>query len=132
MIFTKLAFLTACFAAAAFGQLPQSQPPWAKSPKVEMKGTIERVQITPGQGMPYLEMKGEKGTRRVMLGSMRYLMEQNFNPKAGSFATVKGFLVNDSIIAQSVSIPSEKITIQLRDENGVPLWRMGRSGWKEK
>ncbi len=109
-----------------------AQTPFAKSPKVEVKGEIERVQITPGQGMPYLELKGEKGTQRVMLGSMRYLMEHNFNPKAGNIAVVKGFLVNDSIVAQSVSIPAEKVAIQLRDENGVPLWRMGRYGWREK
>jgi len=132
MIFTRLVFIAGCLAVAGFGQTPPLQPPWAKNPKVEIKGTIERVQISQGQGMPYLELKGEKGIQRVMLGSMRYLMEQNFNPKAGSIATVKGFLVNDSIIAQSVSIPAEKVTIQLRDENGVPRWRMGRYGWREK
>ena len=63
---------------------------------------------------------------------MRYLMENNFNPKAGSTAVVKGFVVGDSIIAQSVSIPHEKVSITLRDENGVPLWRMGRFGGKGK
>ena len=132
MIYTKRAFLAGCLMAAGFGQSPPAQPPWAKNPKVEINGIIERVQVTPGQGMPYLELKSEKGTQRVMLGSMRYLMEHNFNPKAGNRAIVKGFAVNDSIIAQSVSIPAEKVTIQLRDENGVPLWRMGRYGRQEK
>lgn len=114
------------------GQAPPAEPPLAKSTKVELKGVIERVQITPGQGMPFLELKTEKGAQRVMLGSMRYLLEKNFNPKAGATAIVKGFVVNDSVVAQSVEIPAEKIAIQLRDENGVPLWRMGRYGWRKE
>jgi hypothetical protein len=57
-------------------------------------------------------------------------MEQNFKPKAGSIAIMKGLLVDDLIIAQTVSLPAEKVTIQLRDEDGVPLWRMGRYGWR--
>lgn len=117
------------FTAAAFSQ-STVQPPWARNQKVEMKGTIERVHVAPGQGMPYLELKNAKGVHRVMLGSMRYLMEHNFNPKAGSTAVVKGFLVDGFVIAQSVSIASEKISIALRDENGLPLWRHGKHGWK--
>jgi len=109
----------------------RGQPFLANSPKVEVKGAIERVQLTPGQGMPFLELKSDKGTERVMLGSMRYLLERNFNPKAGSVAVVKGFRVNDFVFARSVEIPAEKVTIQLRDENGMPLWRMGRYGWKK-
>jgi hypothetical protein len=116
----------------ASGQADPAQPALASSPKVEVKGVIEKVQIAPGQGMPFLELKGEKGTQRVMLGSMRYLLEQNFNPTAGSTALVKGFQVGDAVIARSVEIPAEKITIQLRDENGVPLWRGGRYGSKKQ
>jgi len=63
--------------------------------------------------MPFLELKSDKGTERVMLGSMRYLLERNFNPKAGSIAVVKGFRVNDFVFARSVEIPAEKVTIQL-------------------
>jgi hypothetical protein len=100
----------------------------ASEPAVELKGTITRVQVTHGAGMPYLELKTEKGTRRVMLGSMRYLMEQNFNPKAGSTAIVKGFENGDAIAAQTISIPADKISIRLRDEDGTPLWRRGRYG----
>jgi hypothetical protein len=56
---------------------------------------------------------------------MRYLMEQNFNPKAGQQAIVKGFQIDDDLIATSVTLPETKQTIRLRDENGMPLWRGG-------
>ena len=52
--------------------------------------------------------------------------------RAGSIAIVKGVLFDDVLLAESVSLPAEKITIQLRDENGVPLWRRGRYGWRDK
>ena len=78
--------------------------------------------------MPSLELKTEHGTRRVMLGPMRYLLEQNFNPKAGSEGVVKGFDLETVVIAQSVEIPKDKVRIQLRDEDGRPMWGMGRMG----
>ena len=126
----KLSLLILSLTFVLQGQ-PQAQPSLANRQKVEVKGAIERVQIMRGQGMPFLELKTESGRQRVILGSMRYLMEHNFNPKAGSVAVVKGFLVNDVIYARSVELPAEKVTIQLRDENGMPLWRMGRYGWRK-
>lgn len=107
-------------------QAPSGPPHLAGAPKVDLTGVIERVEIVRGQGMPSLEVKTEQGTRRVLLGSMRYLMEQNFNPKAGSEAVIRGFDVNGVVMAQSVEIPKEKIRLQLRDENGWPMWSMGR------
>jgi len=98
--------------------------------KVEMTGTVEKVEILPGQGMPFLEVKEEKGTVRVFLGSMRYLMEKNFSPKAGNRVVVRGFKVDSDIYARTVEIPAEKSTIELRSEDGTPLWRMGRYGRK--
>ncbi|WP_321473338.1 hypothetical protein [uncultured Paludibaculum sp.] len=120
-----------CLAAAPVASQPnRPQSPPDGSPKVELKGTIEQVRIAAGQGMPYLELRDSKGLHRVMLGSMRYLFEHNFNPKAGLDASVKGFQVGDLVLAQSVSLTADKITIQLRDDDGVPLWRMGRYGWR--
>lgn len=121
------ASLLAMLAGAQPG--PPAEPSWADARKVELKGTVERVQAAPGQGMPYLVVKDQKGAlQRVMLGSMRYLLEHDFNPKAGSAAVVSGFQVGDVIYARSVSLPGEKTVIELRDEKGVPLWRMGRYG----
>ena len=128
----KLSLLVLCLTDLLAGEASPMHPPLAGGQKVEVTGTIEKVRIAPGQGMPFLELKSEKGVQRVMLCSMRYLLEKNFNPKAGSVATVKGFAVGNAIIARSVEIPSQKISIQLRDEEGMPLWRMGHHGWKEE
>jgi hypothetical protein len=106
------------------------------SPVVEIEGTIERLSLAPGAGMPFLELRTRSGVLRVVLGSMRYLMERNFNPKAGSVALVKGFRVNDLVFARVVEIPAENVKIELRDSDGVPLWHWGhhhggvRHGWR--
>lgn len=111
------------FAGAA---LAAAQPPIASSPVVTVEGTIQKVQLAQGQGMPYLEVESGGAVTKVYLGSIRYLMEQNFNPKAGTQVTVKGYKTNPDVIAIEVTIPSEKKTLKLRDEKGWPLWRGGR------
>ena len=102
----------------------QAQGPKTASPVLEVKGRIVKVGLTPGQGMPLIEVKAESGkTWRVWLGSMRYLMEQDFSPKAGQEVVVKGFEQGEDILAATVTLPETKQTIRLRDEKGMPLWR---------
>ena len=100
-------------------------PVAADAPKIELAGVIDSVQLLPGQGVPFLTVKSEKGAVRVILGSMRYLMERGFNPKAGAEVQVKGFKVGDEVYASSVSLPRENKTIELRDDSGRPLWAGG-------
>ncbi len=104
-----------------FAQNTQS----AKPAVIEIKGRIDKVGITRGQGMPSLEVRAESGKIwKVWLGSMRYLMEQNFNPKAGEEVEVKGFqATGNEMTAQTVTLTATKRTIQLRDDQGLPLWR---------
>jgi len=54
---------------------------------------------------------------------MRYLMEQNFNPKAGEQVKVKGYKLPSGIMAIEVKLGPEGKTIKLRDESGWPVWR---------
>jgi hypothetical protein len=110
-----------------------SQDTGAKSDNrsIEIKGQIAKVGIARGQGMPSLDVKADSGkTWKVWLGSMRFLMEQNFSPKAGQDVRVKGFPATaaDEMTAQTVTLTETKQTIRLRDEQGFPLWRgpMGR------
>ncbi len=97
-------------------------------PPVEIKGKVERVRITPGEGMPYVEIRNGSETVKVHLGSMRYLITQGFNPKLGDEIAVKGFRVNSDVVAVTVSLSASNKTIRLRDENGRPLWRGGMRG----
>lgn len=96
---------------------------------VETKGVITAVRLDM-QTMPSLELRTAKGVEKVVLGSMRYLIEKDFNPKVGNTALVKGFQVDGYIYARSIQVPEQKLSIALRDEEGRPLWR-GRGRMKQ-
>ncbi len=115
-------------ASVVLAQPSRMQPPMAGGPKVELKGKIEKIQLAMGQGMPYLEVRTTDKTVRVVLGSMRYLMEQDFNPKAGDEVAVTGYKVNDSVVAITVALPAASKVLRLRDEAGRPVWMGGRRG----
>jgi hypothetical protein len=102
------------------------KPPVANNPVVEVRGTIAKVQIARGQGMPYLEVNTANGTVKLYLGSMRYLMQENFLPKAGEALEAKGYKASDGVVAIRVELPASKKVLKLRDENGWPLWMGGR------
>ena len=99
--------------------------PIADKPRVEVKGKIVRVRAAPGQGMPSLEVEQNGNTVKVLLGSLRYLMEQNFNPKAGMVAIVKGYRLADVVVAITIALPAINKSIRLRDEAGWPVWSGG-------
>lgn len=105
--------------------------PVADSPVVEFRGKIVRVQASHGAGMPLMEVRRGEETVKVYLGSMRYLMEQNFNPKAGAEITVKGYQVAKDVVAITVATGGK--TLRLRDEDGRPVWMGGphRRGGRE-
>jgi hypothetical protein len=115
-------------ASAVLAQPSRMQPPMAGGSKVELKGKIEKIQLAMGQGMPYLEVRTTEKTVRVLLGSMRYLMEQDFNPKAGDEVAVTGYKVNDGLVAITVTLPATGKVLKLRDEAGRPVWMGGRRG----
>ncbi len=106
------------------------RPPVAGNPVVDVKGTVSKVQIAPGQGMPFLELTSTQGSIRLMLGSMRYLMQEDFNPKAGEAIEARGYRMADgTVVGIRVELPGQRKTLKLRDENGWPLWMGGpRSG----
>ncbi len=109
----------ACLWAA---QRPVDRAPIASNPVVEIKGKIARVQAAPGQGTPTLEVEQNGRTIRVLLGSLRYLMERDFNPKAGAQVEVKGYRSAEEIVAITVTLPGENKTVRLRDDGGWPVW----------
>ncbi|MCL4402344.1 MAG: hypothetical protein M1436_06755 [Acidobacteria bacterium] len=117
--------LTGC-GALALAQAPSGKAPIAANPVVELKGKVTRVQIARGQGMPYLEVANGKETTRVYLGSMRYLMQQNFNPKVDSEVSLKGYKWEKDIYA--ISLTEGGRELKLRDANGWPMWCAGCGG----
>jgi hypothetical protein len=111
-----------------------------KTPKtVTMEGTVSAVSLVAGEQMCYLLMRPvagaavaegeapEAGERKVMLGSVRYLMDKGFNPKAGDAIKVVGFpLADKAVAAARIELPGKKQSIQFRDDTGRPLWGAGR------
>ncbi len=118
--------LAILMAASAFAQMPE-QSPIASEPKVELKGTVSKVSAAPGQGMPFLEVRSGSETVKVSLGSMRYLMQNDFNPKAGDVIEVKGYKMKDGVVAIEISLAGGK-PLSFRDSQGRPLWMQGRYG----
>lgn len=95
------------------------------APLVDVKGKVSQVRIGAGQGMPSVVVKSGSDESTVFLGSMRYLMAQNFNPKLGDEIVVKAYKTPNGLFAASITLPESKKTIRLRDETGRPVWRGG-------
>lgn len=106
--------------------LAQPAPKPAALPILEVRGTIDSINLAPG-GMPSIIVNAANGRRwTVRLGSIRYLIAKDFNPKSGQPVVVRGFEQSDAgLIAISVECPQTRTKITLRDENGIPLWRGG-------
>jgi hypothetical protein len=99
--------------------------PIASSPQADVEGTVKQVQTVPGQCMPFMMVEVSAAPVRVYLGSLRYLVEQNFNPRAGDKVRVHGYKFGEDIMAATVTNETTGQTLQFRDANGWPLWRGG-------
>lgn len=115
----------AALTAALLFATDQPKAPVAGNPIVNISGKITRVEASRPGAMASLVVNVEGTSTNVILGSMRYLMEQDFNPKAGGDVQVKGYRLPASVVAIEVRLPAEKVTLKLRDENGWPVWRGG-------
>jgi hypothetical protein len=107
--------------ASAFGQ----RAPVTSNPEIDLAAVIQEIRIAPGEGMPYLVIDARPTLVRVYLGPIRYLIEHNFNPKAGQRVRVHGYKVGGDVMAAAVTTDDVGTTLRLRDENGWPMWRGG-------
>ncbi len=121
-----ITMVAALSVAAGAWAAEEQRSPFASNPVVEVKGKVARVQVSPGEGTPFFELEEQGKTTKVYLGSMRYLMQNNFNPKAGSAASVKGYQTAEGIVAIQVDVEGGG-SLKLRDALGWPLWA-GRQG----
>ena len=103
----------------------QMAPPASAGKPVEISGTVGQIHIVAREGMPYFELKHGAETTRVYLGPMPFLIAENFNPKTGQEVAVKGYKLEDRIIAAQVTFVAGKRTVKFRDERGWPVWRGG-------
>jgi hypothetical protein len=112
-------------------QGPVSQAPIASNPVVTLQGKITAVRLAPGFGMPAIDVQtGTANPVTVWLGSMRYLVQQKFNPSVGDVAEVRGYSIKnqrqeEEIVAITVKLPASNQELKLRDEKGFPVWAPG-------
>jgi hypothetical protein len=108
-----------------FGALAFAQP--AALQIQEIRGTIASVNLVAGN-MPSITVNVDGGRRStVRLGSIRYLIAHDFNPKSGQPVVVRGFpQPGVDLVAISVELPKTRQNLTLRDEQGRPLWRGGQ------
>ena len=118
--------LIAFSVALALSAQTPSRAPISDNPVVDLEGRIGKVQIARGAGMPALELETKNKTARVLLGPMRFLIDNNFSPKAGEQARIKAYETREEFIAIEVTLVGEKRTLKFRDDNGWPAWRGGR------
>lgn len=99
----RLAFqaLIAIGALALCAQ-PGPGPKPAALKVLEIRGEITTVNLTPG-GMPSVEVASGGARKTVRLGSIRYLMANNFNPKAGQKVAVRAFELEGVGLSYSVA-----------------------------
>lgn len=102
-----------------------ARAPIAGAPIVELKGKVARVQMVPGEGMPFVEIKTGDKVAKVQLGSMRYLMAQGLNPKVDEEIVAKAYKLESGFVAITISLPAQNKTVRLRDDKGWPVWRGG-------
>lgn len=100
--------------------------PLAGQPVAQIKGRISHVRLSPGEGLPFVEVEAMGKTIRVVLGPVWYLMKENFNPKAGSDIEIKGYRLGGDVVAAQVFLPAEHTSVKLRDESGQPVWKRCR------
>lgn len=127
------AFLLWCtFAGGGSRFAALAQPfPFDATRTAEVKGVVTAVTISQQGDPPSLTLKTSAGREwKIRLGSMRYLIDNGFNPKIGQPASVVGFPVRDEkggdsseLVAQQVSLTAIPQTLVFRDPDGRPKWR---------
>jgi hypothetical protein len=109
---------------AASAQTPEQAP---RQTPVEIEGTISSVTIVPQGGPATIAVKDSQGRQwTVFLGSIRYLIDNSFSPKAGQKVSLTA-LPRDAqeVVAVRVTLTESRQTLRFRDADGLPLWRGG-------
>lgn len=113
-----------------FAQMPRG-PMYQWGTEKTLQGTVKEVQWVQGR-VPW--MKGvhlvigtEEGTFTAMLGPYYVLQSQGYEPQEGDKVDLLGSVlkINDQNVIVVKTLTSGEKTIQLRDDQGFPVWRGG-------
>ena len=101
-----------------------------------IRGRVIRTDtVTPRSGMPggmHLWLKTGEQTIPVHLGPSGYLDSQGFQVAPDDEIEVTGSLVGANSAMMASQVRRGQKVWQLRDSNGVPVWRGQNSGWNRQ
>ncbi len=93
--------------------------------KVSLEGTVESVNMGPGQGFPSFILVLSDGKKATILSSpYRALMNANYSIRANDRMSVLAYpslQVNDTYVAAELKNLTTGTVLTLRDENGLPV-----------
>jgi hypothetical protein len=108
------------------------------SPKIEtLKGVVIKVEIYRGMGPGQILIKTTKGDEiLVLLGSIRYLMQNGVNLTVSDDVEIRGAESQQAsrheFIAIELKNNTTKKNLRLRDDNLQPLWRRGGNAGRQE
>ena len=114
------------FAASWWMPWGRGQHGYDPNTVVTLEATVRSTRPTPP--MPSLEVETELGQAvSVILGPPWYLERTGITFAAGDRVSVEGSKVMEDsgrivVVAARVEKTAEKVTLRLRDEQGLPLW----------
>jgi len=120
--------------ATVFAQ-PQRGPMYQWGSEKTIEGTVKEVISIQGkrpsnEGIR-LVVETKDDVLTIIVGPMYYLSDKGYTPKVGDRVSVLGSRLDINgeaiMVAKSITVGSQ--TIELRDSQGMPLWR-GGSLWK--
>ena len=129
---TVVALLLCCAIAFAQGPGPQGRGmgmgPYDVNTETTVTGTVEAVQMHPGQGGnmgTHLLLKTKDSKLDVHVGPSAYIEKNGFAFAEGDTVEVTGSLLKtkDGILARSIKKGGKALV--LRNESGKPLWAGG-------
>jgi hypothetical protein len=105
-----------------------------KPPSLKMlKGVVDKVEMTRGQGPAIFLLKEKNGNSvQVQLGPVRFLIQKGFNLSAQDEIEVRGLEMvrgeSNIFVAAEIKNLTRDQNLRLRDEQFRPLWRGGPFG----
>jgi hypothetical protein len=117
-------------ASSSFAQMPRG-PMYQWGTEKTLTGTVEEVQTVQGR-VPWmmgvhLAVDTKDGAFTAMVGPYYVLQSQGYEPKKGDKVELLGSVlkINDQNVIIVKTLKAQGKAVELRDDQGFPLWRGG-------
>lgn len=117
-------------ASSSLAQMPRG-PMYQWGTEKTLKGTVKEVQTVqgrrPGMVGVHLAVDTKDGVFTAMVGPYDVLQSQGYEPKQGDQVELLGSVlkINDQNVIIVKTLKAQGKAVELRDDQGFPLWRGG-------